>query len=783
MYCRILPAFIFFNLSLFTFIMSASAQLLQYPQFIKTETVNSRPINLDFNEGTLGEVPSRWSVPTSGLGFSAELLEEAGKTGNRIAVLRNLIEIKAGGLKFGNLMQAIDATPYRGHRLRLRAAIRLEATAPQTSAALWMRVDGRDGQLTFFDSTNERAVTFDNTTERPTTDGNWQYYEIIQDVEEDAAVLNIGMVLRGLGRAYLDDVSIEDLSKTIIPAEAARPPTKRGLENLVAFTKLLGYVRHFHPSDEAARTDWDAFAVNGVRSIEKAKNADELAVKLQTLFLPVAPTVQIYPTGKQAMPEFTPPENAAPLTIVSWLHKGYAVKGSIQQSMFESERVRESVSGARDSTRNFRQPFIDNLGGGVSCVVPLTVFADSKGTLPRASQIPDESERGIGKSPDYSGNDRGTRLADVALTWNILQHFYPYFDVVKTNWNDTLAHALKSAAADADERSFIRTLRRMIAALQDGHGRVHHPSQKSFEALPIALGWVENQLVITRVAEGVTELQPGDIILSIDGKPSVRAIAEAEALVSAATPQYRRYVALNALRVGERGTEAKLVIKNVTGQKRVVSLRRRVETEPLREIRPDKVTEIKLGILYVDLDRITFPEFKAALPQLEKAKGIVFDVRGYPKTSLEFLNYITDKPINSPKYLIPLITRPNRERIEELDQSQNFKPASTYLAAKKVFITDGRAISAAETIMGTVETYKLGEIVGETTAGTNGNVNPFMLPGNYRITWTGLKVTKQNGSRHHGVGIEPTVQVSRTIKGIRERRDEQLERAVMIVNQ
>ena len=64
--------------------------------------------------------------------------------------------------------------------------------------------------------------------------------------------------------------------------------------------------------------------------------------------------------------------------------------------------------------------------------------------------------------------------------------------------------------------------------------------------------------------------------------------------------------------------------------------------------------------------------------------------------------------------------------------------------------------------MGIVEAYRLGEIVGETTAGTNGDVNPFTLPGGYTIYWTGMKVLKHDGSRHHGVGVRPTVPVPPT---------------------
>ena len=72
-------------------------------------------------------------------------------------------------------------------------------------------------------------------------------------------------------------------------------------------------------------------------------------------------------------------------------------------------------------------------------------------------------------------------------------------------------------------------------------------------------------------------------------------------------------------------------------------------------------------------------------------------------------------------------------------------PQKPYFTAKRAFLTDGRAISYAETVMGIVENFKLGEIVGEPTAGTNGNVNPFKLPGGYTISWTGMKVLKHDG--------------------------------------
>ncbi len=571
----------------------------------------------------------------------------------------------------------------------------------------------------------------------------------------------------------------------VVRAEPPRPLTARGLENLVAFTRLLGYVRHFHPSDEAAAADWNTFAITGVNEVEDAKNAADLSQKLESIFQPVAPTIRVFPTGEHpTLPrELSPPANESVLRVVSWRHQGFGQKAR-PNSIYKSERVwqeapRETLP--KDSP-DPRQPFSADLGGGVSCLVPLVLFGDAKGTLPHAATGDRKAKDDLVK---YSGNDRATRLADVGLAWNILEHFYPYFDVVQTDWQQALGAALTSAANDADESAFLITLRRMVAQLHDGHGQVYHPSDSSDFTIPVILNWVEGQLVISDVASAGTEgLQPGDIVLKVDGRPSASELSEREALISGATPQWRRYVAVELMRTGAKNSVVTLEVKTQSGQVRSVVLRRTME-EALREARPDKISELKPGIFYLDLDRIKDEDFQSVLPKLEQARGIIFDLRGYPKVSSKVISHLTDKPIESARFLRPVITTPDHAQMVKFDDPGRWKlePVAPRLTAKMVFLIDGRAISYAESWMGIIEAYKLAAIVGEPTAGTNGDINPFNLPGNYTVIWTGLKVLKHDGSQHHGIGIQPTVPVSRTIRGVRERRDEQLERAVSIVSQ
>ncbi len=184
------------------------------------------------------------------------------------------------------------------------------------------------------------------------------------------------------------------------------------------------------------------------------------------------------------------------------------------------------------------------------------------------------------------------------------------------------------------------------------------------------------------------------------------------------------------------------------------------------------------------MDRIDERDFREALPRLEQAKGIVFDFRGYPARigPFAFFPHLIDHAVTSAQWNFPVITRPDQTDVSFRRQGEwQISPRAPYLKAKRAFITDGRAISYAESCVGIVEHEKLGAIVGGPTAGTNGNINPVALPGGYRFIWTGMKVLKHDGSRHHGIGIQPTVPVSRTIAGVALGRDELLERAVVAV--
>jgi C-terminal processing protease CtpA/Prc len=107
------------------------------------------------------------------------------------------------------------------------------------------------------------------------------------------------------------------------------------------------------------------------------------------------------------------------------------------------------------------------------------------------------------------------------------------------------------------------------------------------------------------------------------------------------------------------------------------------------------------------------------------------------------------------------------------------KPTSPRISSRLAFLTDARAISQAESIMGYVADLKLATIIGGRTAGTTGVAISFTLPGGFDVQFTGTRVTKHDGrTPFHLIGVEPNILVAPTLVGIRAGRDEVLEKAM-----
>jgi hypothetical protein len=564
---------------------------------------------------------------------------------------------------------------------------------------------------------------------------------------------------------------------------ASAPPTDT--EKLVALTRLYGVVRWFHPADSAQEVDWNRFAIHAAKRIRAARSVDDLDKILETLFAPVAVGLII---GAE-LPETTSREAPAGAQLVAWRHLGLGTgsmaRGTGRTRTYTSARTnRPAEINPLSSQMQCEVPLragaqVDvDLGLGLRAHVPL-VLTDAEATVDAHQQrLLDALKTELGALPDtLEATDREVRTADVIVAWSVFRHFYPYWAEVGVDWDTRLPSLLEAGSAAGSREAHRDVLRRLVAGIRDGHGSVRDPRDARKQAwLPITARWLAGRLVVT--ASAVPErVRTGDVITAIDGRPAALWFPEQEALTSG-SPQWRAdRVAVVALTRGPEGTRAVLELERPSATLKVELTR--TLREPVREVRPEQIAEVRPGVWYVDLERADWSTLQPRLTDLARAKAVIFDVRGYPSDAgMRVLPYLLKAPDPDRWMHVPCIVEPFGRVATWQSRGWNLAPASPHLAGRITFLTDARAISYAESVMGYVEALGLGTIVGSATAGTNGNVNPFSVPSGMTITFTGMRVTRHDGSPFHLVGVQPDVPVEPTAAGVRAGRDEVLERAL-----
>lgn len=106
---------------------------------------------------------------------------------------------------------------------------------------------------------------------------------------------------------------------------------------------------------------------------------------------------------------------------------------------------------------------------------------------------------------------------------------------------------------------------------------------------------------------------------------------------------------------------------------------------------------------------------------------------GYPKGNHDVLRHLTSETLRSARWQVPQAIYPDRQRLVGYDE------------------------------------------------GGRWSLEPKEPRFRGRITFTGMRVIKHDGSQHHLLGIQPDVPIEPTIAGIRSGRDEVLEKALEVI--
>lgn len=376
------------------------------------------------------------------------------------------------------------------------------------------------------------------------------------------------------------------------------------------------------------------------------------------------------------------------------------------------------------------------------------------------------------------------RFMNVILLWNKIQHFYPELDVLKVDWDAELKKALEKCKNDTTIFLHRKTLTHMLSKLKDGHMTIYYTSlMPTLYFPPFAWEWVERQLVITEVADAGLSLLPGEVVVKVDGHDAAYVWELARENSLGATESRRNYKAIFESLSGSQHSGMEIVVEGVDRKQRTLKVERTLTQSSFERIQVrsnlEGFQELKPGIFYVDLSRVSWTDLKDKKDILAKAKGIMVDLRRYPQwETINFLGHFTREPVERLQYGLPQVLYPDREQMEiKYDTALLVYPREPFFSAKTIFFTGGSAISYTEDILAVADFYNMGTIIGEPPAGTTGGTNFCYLFGGLQTPWTGIRVLRQDGKTFYnaGNGLIPDIIVPRTIEHIRKGKDDCIE--------
>jgi hypothetical protein len=183
---------------------------------------------------------------------------------------------------------------------------------------------------------------------------------------------------------------------------------------------------------------------------------------------------------------------------------------------------------------------------------------------------------------------------------------------------------------------------------------------------------------------------------------------------------------------------------------------------------------------YINMGNLDGPSIDSAYGDLKDAAAIIFDMRNYPISNAARIlaDMMYPEPAVFTRLPHPDVEYPGTFYLEWDSLGYNGNP-NPY-PGKVILLVNQETQSAAEyncmifrAMPGTI-------VVGSQTAGADGNVSDFKISQEMKAGYTSLGVYYPDGESTQRIGIVPDSVVHRTRAGIRQGRDEVLEKALQV---
>lgn len=736
--------------------------LLLFATYLTSFVLRAQTPNLDFEQRTPAGEPKGWNRfgDTYTFGLDSTTAQQ-GRFALRIGD-------KGDNSSFCAAEWVIPAT-FGGKQLTLNAYVKTKETGqkPDTYAGLWLRVDNAAGDALEFDNFQSRGI-------RGTTD--WKRYTINLPLPAEAHTVHIGGLVVGQGTAWFDNFSLlvdgKPYAKAsarvvkLLPAQTDTVFYKGSGINLTALSasqlanltwlgKLWGFVKYYHPAVAEGKHNMDAELFRVMPDLLKANTPaqrDNVLVKWLAKF----GAVQAAPRAKADSGVVIKPD-------LAWLNDPQL-----------SQPLRLSLDQIRRARRPERSYYVT--------------------MVPSIGNPTFEHETG---HRHMVTPDAGYRLLALFRYWNMIQYFFPYKHLIGEDWNQILPEFAPAFVAANDSLSYRLTALRLIGRIHDTHANIWGSTilENNFKGTyftGVQTKAVGSDFVVANYYNDslgtLSGLRRGDLIKSVDGQAVADWVAERRPFYPASNEPTR----LRNMSLLRGHTPSVRVVIDRDGQEQTLTVPRyqlkdipkyRHELNGSSFPKDSCYQLIRPDVGYLFLGNIKAEWLPKIFQTFAKTKGLVIDLRCYPSEFVVFsLGRYLMKPTPFVKFTNGSVQTPGlftwgpTLRVGE----QNVPNAYT---GKVVILVNEETQSQAEYTTMAFRQAPGAAVLGSITAAADGNVSAIELPGGIRTMISGIGVNYPDGRETQRVGVGVDVEVHPTRAGIREGRDELLERAIDLIHQ
>ena len=662
--------------------------------------------------------------------------------------------------QFGSIAYKIPAN-YNGKTIELEGYMKIK-NVEKGFAGLLLRVDG-----------NNQPLAFDNMQNQNISGTkDWQKYSIKLDYPEQAENIFIAGILSGKGEAWFDDFVLSIDGKNIQTLKESEKPVYKAfldkefdnsskveilnltpeiINNLELLGKIWGFLKYYHPEIAKGNYNWDFELFRIVPGYLNETND----IKREKLLLQWIDNLGRIDECKTCNPTYEEPLLKPDL---KWI----------------------TNSLVSESLRNKLHYIYNNRNQGKHFYIKMA---------PGVGNPEFENENAYANMP-YP--DAGYRLLALYRYWNMIHYFFPNKYLTDKEWSTTLKEYIPIFINAKNELEYEQAAIQIIGEIQDTHANLWGGNNKIEEwkgnyFAPVHLRFIESKLVITDYynpeLKNETGLDVGDVITKIDGKIINDIVSDLSKYYPASNEAARlRDISADMLRSQKNELEVEY-LQNGSLKTKKVKLYPRNELNIYRWYRKNDEKCYRLldnNIGYITLMSIKDDDIPKIKEEFKNTRGIIIDIRNYPSTFVPFAlgSYFVPEPKSFVKFTQGKHDNPGEFTFREGAKIQS---DNNYYKGKLIVLVNELSQSQAEY---TAMAFRAGDnttIIGSTTAGADGNVSTIMLPGGLRTMISGIGVYYPDGGETQRIGIVPDIEVKPTINGIKNGKDELIEKAIEII--